>query len=174
MRRTGPVLFALIAVSRLGGGVAADAASASPIRHVVILIQENHSFDNVLGKLCLQVARGAIVRPGANDLCDGASDATLSDGTVLDPIPRSADYGMDVAHNVQGQRRAIDGGSMDGFDALGGCGPATGYACVSGYAPTQIPNLAALAERFTISDRTFEFKTTPSWAGHMVLASATT
>ena len=35
------------------------------------------------------------------------------------------------------------------------------------------PNLAALAENFTISDRTFEFGATPSWAGHMVLGSAT-
>ena len=51
--------------------------TASPIRHVVILIQENHSFDNVLGRLCLQLAR-----------CDGPM--TLADGTPIglgqDPV----------------------------------------------------------------------------------------
>jgi len=47
------------------------------------------------------------------------------------------------------------------------------YKCYQQYDPSQIPNLAALATSFAVSDRTFEFRTSPSWAGHMVLASAT-
>src|SRR5207253_2296983 len=45
--------------------------------------------------------------------------------------------------------------------------------CYAQYNPTQIPNVAALARTFVISDRTFEFASTPSWAGHMVFAAAT-
>src|SRR5262249_61762839 len=34
------------------------------------------------------------------------------------------------------------------------------------------PSLSAPPERYAICDRTFEFGTTPSWAGHLVLGSA--
>ncbi|MBV8385413.1 MAG: hypothetical protein JO155_01335, partial [Acidimicrobiia bacterium] len=39
--------------------------------------------------------------------------------------------------------------------------------------PDQIPNLAALARKFVISDRTFSQDSVPSWGGHLNLAAAT-
>src|SRR5438132_8673045 len=157
--------------------------TASPIRHVVIIDQENHSFDNMLGFLCVDVAAGRIVRPGYASQCDGTTAATLPDGSSY-AMTQSSDFGSNLDHSVAGQRRAIHGGSMDGFARNKGCDASSGYACLSGYGVLQgtcgvggsescIPNLAALAENFTVSDRTFEFRATPSWAGHMVLGSAT-
>ena len=144
-------------------------AGAVPVAHVVIIDMENHSFDNVLGKLCAQVASGAIT---GRQPCDGTTNGVLSDGTIV-PLSQAADIVSGVDHSVEAQQIAMDGGAMDGFDKVAGCGRGTGYACLSQFDPSQIPNLAALAERYVISDRTFEFSSSPSWVGHMVLASAT-
>jgi phospholipase C len=157
--------------------------AAVPIEHVVIIDQENHSFDNMLGFLCEDVAAGRIVRPGYASQCDGTTTGTLPDGSSQ-PFVQSPDFAVKAEHNVAAQARAIDGGRMDGFALNKQCGAGSGYACLSGFGVLQgtcgrtgtdtcIPNLAALAENFTISDRTFEFRATPSWSGHMVLGSAT-
>jgi phospholipase C len=146
-------------------------AGAVPVSHVVIIDMENHSFDNVLGKLCAEVAAGVITD---RQPCDGATTGVLSDGSVV-PLTQATDIVAGVGHEVEGQQAAIDGGRMDGFDQISGCGRVaiSPYACYSQFDPSQIPNLAALAERYAISDRTFEFSSSPSWAGHMVLASGT-
>src|SRR6266536_3602235 len=130
---------------------------STPIRHVVILYQENHSFDEVLGQLCIQ-----------NQRCDGASSGQTADGTVI-PLQQAPDLVPEVAHGIPDHITAIDGGKMDGFSLLNGCQPATGYACYEAYQPSQIPNLAALARSFVISDRTFEGDGVPSWGAHLGL-----
>src|SRR5207249_9657641 len=54
--------------------VSASSAPVTPIRHVVVIFQENHSFDNVLGGLCVVDNLG----------CDGATTGVLHSG---DRIP---------------------------------------------------------------------------------------
>jgi phospholipase C len=127
----------------------------------VILYQENHSFDNVLGKLCVLDHR-----------CDGAIVGRLPDGASI-ALSRASDLVPVVGHNGSGQTTAIDGGRMDGFGNLPGCTAAKSYACYTQFGPRQIPNLAALARHFVISGRTFEMSTIPSWGAHMELAAAT-
>jgi phospholipase C len=56
---------------------------------------------------------------------------------------------------------------MNGWQHLHGCSATTGYACIGGYTPAQVPNLAALASHFAISDRTFSMANSPSWGGHL-------
>jgi phospholipase C len=140
----------------------------SPIEHVVIIFQENQSFDSVLGALCTQLASGQLT---GHMPCDGASTGQISTGASV-PLAQAPDLIPEVAHSVEAQRTAIDGGLMDGFSLINGCTQRTSYACYMRYDPAQIPNLSALAKRYVISDRTFEFATTPSWAGHLVLATA--
>jgi phospholipase C len=144
-------------------------AGSTPIQHVVILYQENHSFDNVLGRLCADIASGHIV---GHAPCDGATSGQTSKRVTI-PLATAPDVVPAVAHTVHAQVADVDHGLMNGFDKSGGCGATSGYACYTQFDPSQIPNLASLAERFVISDRTFEFAATPSWAGHMVIASAT-
>jgi phospholipase C len=149
-----------------------DAAS-SPIRHVVVIDQENHSFDNVLGVLCAGVTAGVVRRPGLDMPCDGATTAKRAG--VPFPIGRAEDLVPIVDHSATAQRIAIHAGAMDGFGHLDGCAQ-TGAAappCYTQFAPSQIPNASALASSFVTADRTFEFVAAPSWAGHIVLASAT-
>jgi phospholipase C len=143
-------------------------ALLSPIRHVVIIDQENRSFDNVLGFYCTSAHLNRAP-------CDGAILGTLKDGTVVPLTPAPDLFKPILAHNVAAQRKAIDDGLMDGFSTIRGCRADTSppYACYSSFDPSRIPNVVALATAFTLSDRTFEFRSTPSWAGHMVLGSAT-
>lgn len=134
----------------------------SPIRHVILLFQENHSFDEVLGAYCT-------TRPTP---CDGyVGPVKLRDGTVA-PMTASPDIVPYVDHGLAGQQRAVDGGAMDGWGTVRGCEAPT-YSCLTYYRPSGIPNLAALADRFTVSDRTFSMADSPSWAGHLYAAAAT-
>ncbi len=167
VRRLG-ISAALATVAMLGitasNGIAAPhRPSTSPIQHVVILYQENHSFDNVLGALC------------AGDVpprCDGATTGTLANGQQI-TLGRASDIVSGVEHNTSSQITAIDGGRMDGFSKLHGCTKSEGYKCYTQFQPNQIPNLAALAANFVISDRTFEMDTVPSFGAHLELAAAT-
>jgi phospholipase C len=134
-------------------------AFSTPIRHVVVLYQENHSFDDALGALCIQDAR-----------CDGVSSGTASDGTSV-PLTPEPDVVPSVDHSAAAQTTAIDGGRMDGFSKINGCTP-PGYGCYAHFQPSQIPNLSALARSFVISDRTFELSAVPSWGAHLDLVSA--
>jgi phospholipase C len=152
-----------------GAPNASALGTPSPIRHVVIIFQENHSFDNALGKLCADIASGLITD---HDPCDGATSGRLATGDEID-LTRASDIVPYTIHSVQSQSTAIDNGQMDGFSLIGGCRASDGYACYSQFDADQIPNLWLLASTFVISDRTFEFARTPSWGGHMVLASGT-
>jgi phospholipase C len=134
--------------------------ATSPIKHVVIIFQENHSFDDVLGRLCV-----------ADSRCDGATTGKLSTGQVI-PLHDAPDVVPGVSHSVESQTTAIRGGQMNGFNLIPGCQKKTGYACYEQFSPAQIPNLAALARSFVISDRTFSGGPTPSWGAHLDLVAA--
>jgi phospholipase C len=155
------------ASTALAGVIPAGTAAArahTPIRHVVVIFLENHSFDNVLGYWCN-------ANPGRCPVGGMPSSLALSNGTVVTPST-DPDKVPVINHNVQSQVAAIDGGRMDGWQKIPGCRATQNYACISGYQPAQIPNLAALAHDFAISDHTFTMADSPSWAGHMAIAAA--
>ncbi len=137
-------------------------AQPSPVRHVVILYLENHTFDNMFGYWC-------DISPGRCPDGGMPLSVTLSDGTVVRPgvMP---DVVPIVDHNVSSQQLAIDGGRMDGWQNIDGCEAATGYACIAGYEPAQVRNLVTLADQFAISDATFSMADSPSWGGHLYAA----
>jgi phospholipase C len=163
---------AVLALAWAVPGAAATAQPATPIRHVVVIDLENHSFDNVLGFWC-------DAHPGRCP--DGGMPASvrLSNGAVVTPYVMP-DTVPNINHTVASQLAAmhIVGGVplMDGWQNIkqGGCGPATSppYACIGGYAPGQIPNITGLATKFAISDTTFSMADSPSWGGHLYPAMA--
>jgi phospholipase C len=138
-----------------------DQGNASPIQHVVVIYQENHSFDNVLGRWCVTSAR-----------CDGTTQGKLPDGTTV-PLRTATDLVPAMPHTTVAQRTAINGGLMDGFANLSGCGQQSDYACLSQFGATQIPNLIGLATSFAVSDRTFQLSNVPSFGSHIELVAAT-
>ena len=165
---------ALLALPAAGGTPAA--AQASPIKHVVVIYAENHSFDSVLGFWCDQ-------NPGRCPDGGMPSSVTLSDGTVVTPH-QAPDRVPNVNHDVAAQVAAMNitaaGPQMNGWQDIpatktgaGGCSAATGYRCISGYQPARIPNLTTLAGDFAISDDTFSMADSPSWGGHIYAVAST-
>ena len=78
----------------------------SPIKHVVIIYQENHSFDNVFGRYCVD-----------SGTCDGATRRRFRTA----PRSRSGrppDVVPDVGHSTQAQIKAINGGEMNGWPRI--------------------------------------------------------
>jgi phospholipase C len=130
--------------------------ATSPIRHVVIIYNENHSFDNVLGLLCAIAHR-----------CDGATTGKTHTGETI-PLRPAEDVVPGVGHSTTSQQLAIDGGRMDGFDLVAGCG-APNYKCYTQFTQAGIPNLWALASAFAVSDRTFASYQITSWGAHLEL-----
>ncbi len=122
-------------------------STTSPIKHIVIIFQENHSFDNVLGAWCVQTAR-----------CDGTTVGPT--GQPLGAMPDVTPY---VRHLVQDQQLALQGK----WTQMSGC--ANG-ACLAQFQPSQVPALTSLATNYVVSDRTFASAPVPSAGAHLLLA----
>ncbi len=84
--------------------------TATPIKHIVIIMQENHGFDNMFGtfpglpsgfsenlSVCMPNPGGACIKPW---------DADSKQGTI---------QGTDIPHTRGAALKAYDGGKMDGF-----------------------------------------------------------
>jgi phospholipase C len=147
----------LFAVATVGSD--ADPPPASPIRHIVVILQENHSFDNLLGGWCHRQHR-----------CDGAVRGRLSNGRWI-PLREAPDRISLVSHDNHAHRRSWDRGAMDGFNRVRGCGAAQRFGCYVQYQPSDIPNLARLARHFVVADHIFESNGVPSWGSHLELAT---
>ncbi len=144
--------------------------SGSPIKHVVVIYQENHSFDETIGDWCHITGR-----------ClgyDVTKPVTLEGGSQI-TLQQSPDVVPQVDHTVKSQALAIDGGLMDGWLGVPGCGATSTivgsipYGCLSYYAPSQTPNLISLATKFVVSDETYSMADSPSWGGHLYSVAAT-
>ena len=138
------------------------AETPTPIQHVVVFVQENHSFDNVLGALCQKRTMR----------CDGAGTGKAGRATLK--LSRATDAVPILGHATGDQAAAIDGGLMDHFDKVAYCGRAYRYSCYSQYQPGQIPNVSALARSFVVADRTFSQGPYASSMQHFTLLSGGT
>src|SRR5438105_2274746 len=155
------VVGASIAALALAVAAAPGGAQTTPIQHVVVIYQENHSFDNVLGRWCF-------FRPARH--CDGAVRGRTSHGQMVQ-LGHTPDIVPPEGHTQPEQIRAIDRGRMDGFDLVEHCRT---LSCYSQYQPEKdIPTLARLAKRFALSDRTFSNSPIPSFGAHLELVAAT-
>src|SRR4051812_21603601 len=139
---------------------------STPIQHVVVIYNENHTFDNVLSRLCENAA--ALGRMP----CDGATRGSLPDGTSI-PLSDMPDIVPGAAHDLVAQTAAIDGGRMDGFSNIIGCRTKENYRCYTRATAAEIPNLTQLATKFGISDRTFSLTPTSSFSQHINIAAYT-
>jgi phospholipase C len=129
----------------------------TPIRYVVVIVKENHSFDNYFTGF-----------PGAAS----SMKAKLHDGTVI-TRPRAPD-GMlagDNPHTRTAVHQAYDNGKMDGFDLNVPSDPRRPYMY---YAESQIPNYWAYARNFALFDHFFSTLGGPSSPGHFAIISSQT
>ena len=140
-----------------GGGGASDApvdqvSFRSNIHHVVIIVQENHTFDSYFGRYCTAT-------PGSNPACtDGpscceAAPATEPSGASPIVLDDTSNGAYDRNHAQACELSEMDGGLMDRYVVGGsglGCSDARNFAIASdaaslyhGYAASY-----ALADRY--------------------------
>jgi phospholipase C len=161
-RRRRLAIAVLVFIPTLGAVMARPAPQfTTPVQHIVVIYQENHSFDEVLGAFCRAT-------PGR---CNGfTGTVTLKDGTRV-AMTQSPDVVPQATHAVASQAADLNGGAMNGW-AQPPCTAQNRYQCLTYYTPAQIPNLAALATNFAVSDATFSLAGSPSWGGHLYAAAS--
>ena len=128
-------------------------AANSPIIHIVVLMQENHSFDNEFGFWCNQHRSRCAGMPPVVRLADGN---TIVPSTTPKKVPN-------INHLIKAQALAV----TNNWDKISGCTASKNYVCISGYSPSAVPNLTSLASHYTILDHAFTMAAAPSWGGHL-------
>ena len=149
---TNPLVQQALAKKKLPPGELSD------IEHVVILIQENRSFDHYFGTLPgvrgfndTTVPRSIFEQPGYPQ--EGYGGVLLPFHPEGGPQPGERCF-PDITHSWVPQHESWNGGAMDGFVKahLATDGPEAGPATMGYYERTDVPYYHALAEAFTICD----------------------
>ncbi len=123
-----------------------------PFDHIVVVMMENHSFDNLLGALARagQSAADGLTFDGTGAATNSNPGATGTPPRVTAfPFPSSA-QGAEVSQTWNATHEQIDGGRMDGFVRSVGSTQPMGY-----YPPAVLPFAYSLASTFTLANRWF-------------------
>ncbi len=143
-------------------------STSSPIRHVVLIVQENRSFDNLFAKF-----------PGANGATRGEAKEKSGTGYVDKWVtlkPHSLLLKYDLQHCHAAFETDYDGGKMDGFYDEGK------GACVPGETPkpaatapyeyvkeSEIKPYWDIAKRWVLADAMFQTQGSGSFTAHQDL-----
>ena len=132
-------------------------SASCPIKHVIFIVKENHTFDNLfasypgLGKFGTKTARvGTRVVPL---------------GVTPDSVPG------DPWHTSQAAKTGINGGLMNGFYKLSGKAVHGRYYSNTAYTRSEIPDYWAYAQHFALADDFFSSIPGPSFPNHFVLVA---
>jgi len=148
-------LFTLVAVT--AGPITAPAAAAvtvDPIQHVVVIVQENRSFDNLFHGY-----------PGANSRNFGYD--SKGNKVLLHEAPLATAYDLDHSH--AGFETEWNTGQMNGFDLEKNSGapiadPAYAYVPYADVKPYW-----DMAHEFVLADQMFQSNEGPSFPAHQFL-----
>lgn len=133
-------------------------AKVGRIRHVLFVIQENHSFDNYFGTY-----------PGARGLTAAMRMPVRKGGPpVVAPFHLTASLSHDLLHDWIPAHKAYDHGRMDGFIVADTYHDVMGY-----YTGQEIPNYWAYARHFTLDDMFFASLMGPSLPNHLYTVAGT-
>lgn len=172
MIRSAVLCLSLLFVSALSLLLALNACGTSDsriptgkIQHVVVVVQENRSPDNLFHDPVL-IARGA----------DIASSGLTSLGArvPLQPVPLGVNY--DLGHLHSAFVTMYDHGRMDGGDKIpvvctSTCPPPN--AALRYVRPSDVGPYFQVAEQYTFGDRMFQTNEGPSFPAHQFLISGT-
>ncbi|HXY26731.1 MAG TPA: alkaline phosphatase family protein [Acidimicrobiales bacterium] len=147
------------------------------IKHIIIIEQENRSFDSYFGTY-----PGADGIPMSNDVPTVC--VPIPTGGCQMPYHDTADVNGGGPHNQASARVDVDGGKMDGFittasKAKKGCLNTTDPACSNSATPdvmgyhtaAEIPNYWTYAQDFVLDDQMFEPVKSWSLPDHLYLVS---
>jgi phospholipase C len=120
------------------------------IKHIVVIMQENRSFDNLFHGF-----------PGADTV-----DSGMSNGKLVALQPVRIEQGTDVDHSHAGWWTDWDNGKMDGFAHAKYPIPYLPYA----YVPQEETEpYWTLARQYTLGDRMFQSNSGPSFPAHQYM-----
>ncbi|MDP9259250.1 MAG: alkaline phosphatase family protein [Actinomycetota bacterium] len=166
MRRRAIALLVLVAAAA-GAAPASASVPTTPIRHIVVLMQENHSFDNYFGTY-----PGVDGLPARTCLPKSFVNAKLG---CFRPSHVGGRAVQGLGSDVTLFARQLHGGRMDGFVAayrvgrgLGGLPNPMGY-----YDNRDLPYAWNLAARYVLFDRFFSSARGGSVWNHLFAISAT-
>jgi phospholipase C len=139
-----------------------QATAAGTIQHVVIIIQENRTPDNLFHGL-----------PGADTVQSGQN--SRGETVALHPVDMTAPYDLDHSHH--GFLTEYDNGNLDGFDKVGSslCSTCAAPSVRAyGFVPqSQTQPYWTMAEQYTFADRMFQTNEGPSFPAHQYIISGT-
>jgi phospholipase C len=132
------------------GSPTVSPVAGSPIQYVVVVMQENRSFDNLFNGF-----------PGADSVQVG-----MSLGTPVPLVPISLADPRDLDHSHPGWWQDLDNGKMDGFARSNMNPPTFAYA----YVPhDEIQAYWTMAQQYVLGDRMFQSNTGPSFPAHLYM-----
>lgn len=124
----------------------------SPIKHIVIIVRENHSFDNLFGRF-----------PGA----DGTRFAHV--GSRVVPLNITPDkLSEDLGHGGNSAIIADDNGKLDGFSHILNSIQNGEDVADSQYEASEVPIYWDYARRFSLADHFFSTVMASSFPNHLV------
>ncbi len=143
--------------------------AGSPIRHVIVLVQENRTFDDLFASSILANGRPY---PGA----DASQTATVDGKSVtLKPVP--FEHPADPSHTHLALLSEWDQGKMDGFTTnrvrtvFGSAKASEGFAYA--YLPAHETTIYhVLAARYALADENFAPRLVPTFPSHYTLVTA--
>ncbi|HUJ59305.1 MAG TPA: alkaline phosphatase family protein [Kofleriaceae bacterium] len=144
---------------------------AIPIDHVILVMQENRTFDHYFSSLAV---------PGQT--VDGAApDATNPDpqhpGQTISRFHQTAYCFDNPAESWDEVHEEVDGGAMDRFTTVNASddptGDPSGARALGYYDETDLPYYYALARAFAISDRHFASALTNTWPNRLFYMAGT-
>ena len=144
-------------------------APSSVIQHIIVIVQENRSTDNLFQDPVL-ISRGAdIATSGVNSLGQLIPLTPIDLGTV-----GATPQNYDLDHKHSAFVSMYDGGKMDGPNL--GCKPAGKCPSNAQYKyvlASDVQPYFALAEQYTFADRMFQTNQGPSFPAHQFIISGT-
>jgi phospholipase C len=159
----------VIAVSTVAGSsAAATPAPITKINHVVVVMQENRSYDSYFARLHYQGQPASEVESLA-----GNPDPT--GGRTIHPFLKTTECEVaDLNHSWNGTHQEWDGGKMDGFTAAN-VDPAnpTGSRTMGYYDKGILPFYTGIANQFAVADRYFASTLTQTFPNRFYLLAGT-
>lgn len=117
----------------------------TPIAHVVVIMKENHAFDNYFGTF-----------PGA-DRVDGTVMLPDGHGGFVRPHWLNATFTADLPHDRDSMIEAYNNGSNDRFAVVAErWGPGRGNESLGYFDSRQLPGYWDMASRYVLADRYFQ------------------
>jgi phospholipase C len=166
---------AMLSLAHIPAAVAAPIDGIHNIQHVVVIMQENRSFDSYFGTY-----------PGANGIPAGTCMPDPLGGTCFKPYNNPLGKNNGAIHSANAAATDINGGAMNGFvhEAEKGCKPSTPrckacteaepHSCIDvmGYHDArQLPNYWSYAQNFALDDNMFESVASWSLPEHLAIVS---